>query len=256
MKDPLELVRALAAPYGFNLVAAIPTSRYTATGAGAASSVRAVHPRARSMIVLGNGGGGLWRALSAHAAAHPGWWDRQHPLDDFTCEVVGRRLLPALAGLGLEAAAAFPFLDSPVSFNFIEIARLAGLGTPSILGVLVHPVYGPWIAFRAAIFLDVDLDQPGAAVGFDPCPRCAARTCISACPVGAVSAATGWNAARCAVYRAEVEADCAPRCHARAGCVLGPEHRYPDDELEYHQRRALAAMRTYYEQHRHEKNRE
>jgi hypothetical protein len=29
--------------------------------------------------------------------------------------------------------------------------------------------------------------------------------------------------------------------------VLGPAHRYPDDELAYHQMRALRAMRPYYE---------
>ena len=31
--------------------------------------------------------------------------------------------------------------------------------------------------------------------------------------------------------------------------MLGPEHRYPDDELAYHQMRALRAMRPYYETH-------
>jgi hypothetical protein len=30
----------------------------------------------------------------------------------------------------------------------------------------------------------------------------------------------------------------AARCHARVACVLGPEHRHPDDALAYHQRRA------------------
>ena len=248
MKDPLTIVRDLAAPYGFNLAAAMPASRYAATGEAAAASVRAIHPRARSLIVLGNGGGGLWRALGAHATAHPGWWQRQHPLDDFTREVVERMLLPALTGGGFEAAAAFPFLDVPVSFNFVELARLAGLGGPSILGMLVHPTYGPWIAFRAVILLDADLDEPGAAAGFDPCPRCVVRSCIPACPVGAVSSATRWDADRCVTHRVEVEADCAPRCHARVGCVVGPEHRYPDDELAHHQQRALLAMRSYYEQ--------
>ncbi len=247
MKGVLELVRRQAAPYGLNLIAGIPAARYAATGAAAESSVRAAHPRARSIIVLGNGGGGLWRALNAHPTAHPGWWQRQHPLDDFTREVVERMLLPALSGDGLEAVAAYPFLDQPCAFNFLELGRLAGLGAPSILGVLVHPVYGPWIAFRAIILLDADLDSLGEAAGFDPCPSCTVRSCIPACPVGAVSAASGWDVPRCARHRVEVEADCADRCHARVGCVLGPEHRYPDEELAYHQRRSLDAMRSYYE---------
>jgi hypothetical protein len=31
--------------------------------------------------------------------------------------------------------------------------------------------------------------------------------------------------------------------------VLGPEHRYADDELAYHQMRALRSMRPYYDSH-------
>ena len=70
---------------------------------------------------------------------------------------------------------------------------------------------------------------------------------MSACPAGAVTFPSGWDIPGCLTYRVEAEAECAPRCHARAGCVLGPEYRYPDDELAYHQGRALRAMRSYYE---------
>jgi hypothetical protein len=114
---------------------------------------------------------------------------------------------------------------------------------------VVNPEFGPWIAFRAAILIDQEIDAPGSARGFDPCPTCMAKTCIPACPTGAVSPATGWDIPSCLTYRVEREAECAPRCHARSACVLGPDHRYPDDELAYHQGRALRAMRPYYQTH-------
>jgi hypothetical protein len=113
----------------------------------------------------------------------------------------------------------------------------------------VNPIYGPWIAFRAALLVDAEIDEPGAAVSFDPCPSCTVRSCISACPAGAVSFPAGWDIPRCLKHRVEVEADCAPGCHARIGCVIGPQHRYPDDELAYHQARALHSMRPYYNAH-------
>jgi hypothetical protein len=75
------------------------------------------------------------------------------------------------------------------------------------------------------------------------------RSCIAACPAAAVSFPAGWDIPKCLTHRVEVEADCEPRCHARVGCVVGPEHRYPDEELAYHQRRALGAMRPWYETH-------
>ena len=163
--------------------------------------------------------------------------------------VIERDVTPALAQSRVSHTIIYPFMSNGPTLNFMEAGKAAGLSGPSILGVVVHPVYGPWIAFRAALIVDVDLDLPGDAVGFDPCPKCVPRSCVAACPATAVSYPAGWDIPKCLTHRIEVQADCAPRCHARVGCVIGPEHRYPDGELEYHQRRALAAMRPWYETH-------
>jgi epoxyqueuosine reductase QueG len=240
----LDTIRAAAAKSGLNLVAATAADRYDAAVTPEYRAV-AISPRARSIIVIGNGGGALWKAFKRHADENRGWTERDNPLDDFTRIVVERDVAPAVAGLAHTIV--YPFMSNGPTLNFMEAGKAAGLSGPSILGVVVHPVYGPWIAFRAAILLDELIDAPGGARGFDPCPSCTARTCISACPADAVSLAKGWDIPKCLTHRVEVEVDCAPRCHARAGCVLGPEHRYPDDELAYHQMRALRAMRPYYE---------
>lgn len=244
----LAAVRAAAAPRGLNLVAALPLERYDAA-VKAEARAAPIDPAARAIVVIGNGGGALWAALKAHAARNPGWWERQNPLDDFTREMVERDVAAPLRKMGLRCTAVYPFMRGAPALDFIALARAAGIAGPSIVGVAVHPVFGPWIAFRAALLLDAPLDAPGEAAGFDPCPGCAARSCISACPAGAVSFPAGWDVPRCLTHRVEVEADCAGRCHARVGCVLGPEHRYPDDELAYHQMRALGAMRPYYDAH-------
>ncbi len=234
---------------GLNLCAAVPLASYDARVAPAMRA-SAVDPAARSIVVLGNGGGALWQAFKRHAARHPGWLARDNPLDDFTREAVETTVAAPLRAAGLRYTTVYPFVASGGrALNFVELGRAAGIAGPSILGVAVHPKYGPWIAFRAALLLEAELDAPGEALGFDPCPGCAARSCISACPVGAVSFPTGWDVPKCLTHRVENEPDCAGRCHARAGCVIGPEHRYPDDELAYHQRRALGAMRPYYETH-------
>ncbi len=246
MSAIVELIRKSAAPYGLNLVAATPVSRYDAR-VKEQSRAAPIDPEARSIIVIGNGGAAMWRAFTRHAGQHPGWWNRDNPLDDFTREVIERGVVNAVRSAGVRCTAVYPFMNDARTLNFIELGKIAGIAGPSILGVTVHPVYGPWIAFRAALLVDEEIDSPGEALGFDPCPGCTARTCIPACPAGAVSVDSGWDIPRCLTHRVEVEADCAPRCHARAGCVLGPEHRYPDDELAYHQMRSMRAMRPYYE---------
>lgn len=248
MTNLLDAVRVAAAPFGLNLIAAIPTVRYDAQ---APLSMRAAYidAAARSIIVIANGGGAFWRAFTAHLATHPGWDRRENPLDDFTREIVAESIMPALSAASVAATPIYPFVTDRPTLAFMELGKLAGLAGPSLVGVVVNPEYGPWIAFRSAILIDRDLDVPGPATGFDPCPSCVARSCVTACPASAVKVPSGWDIPACLTHRIEHEADCAPRCAARVACVLGPEHRYPEDELRYHQMRALRAMRPYYETH-------
>jgi epoxyqueuosine reductase len=243
----LASIRRAAAPHGLNLIAALPADRYEAI-APPTMRARTLSPNARSIVVIGNGGGAFWDAFNVYADAHLGWRDRTHPLDDFTRELISNEIASPVRGQGVSCTPVFPF-GGEATLNFVGLGKLAGLGGPSILGVLIHPTYGPWIAFRAALLIDVPLDQPGEAANFDPCPRCVPRSCIAACPALAVNFPAGWDIPSCLTHRVEVEADCASRCHARVACVIGPDHRYPDDELEYHHRRALAAMRPYYDAH-------
>jgi epoxyqueuosine reductase QueG len=246
MSELVDFIKACAAPHGLNLIGAIPIERYDLAAPPGARAGQ-IDPRARSIVVIGNGGGAFWQAYRRHLDANPGWERRDNPLDDFTRQVIERDVAGTIRARGLRAFTVYPFVSGAAhTLHFQELGRLAGIGGPSIIGVLVHPVYGPWIAFRAAILLEEPLDEPGDAIGFDPCPACTARSCIPACPVGAVSAAGKWDAVKCVRHRVEVEPDCAPRCHSRAACVLGPQHRYPDDALSYHQERALRSMREYY----------
>ena len=246
MNSILDTIRSAAAPSGLNLIAATPADRYDAA-VKAEYRAATLAPTTKSIIVIGNGGGAFWQAFRRHAEQNPGWTERDNPLDEFTRVVVERDIAAALAQSRIPHTVIYPFISGGPTLSFMEAGRAAGLSGPSILGVMVHPIYGPWIAFRAAILVEEPIDAPGEADGFDPCPSCTARTCIAACPANALSFANGWDIPKCLTHRVEVEADCAARCHARAGCVLGPEHRYPDDELAYHQMRSLRAMRPYYE---------
>jgi epoxyqueuosine reductase len=248
MHQFLPRLRTSAAKVGLNLVAALPVSRYDAQVAESYQA-RQLRPTARTVVAIANGGRDFWSAFLAHCARHPGWRERPDPLDDFTRQVVERGLLPVAAEYGVEAQPIYPFVGGGPTLNFMQLGICAGLAGPSLLGVVINPTFGPWIAFRAALLLDIELGEPGPAADFNPCPGCVARSCIPACPVGAITASAGWDIPRCLKHRVEIEHDCASRCHARTSCVLGPEHRYADDELAYHQERALRAMRPYYIRH-------
>jgi epoxyqueuosine reductase len=231
---------------GLNLVAAVPAERYDPAVVHDALRAKSIAERVRSIIVLGNGGRDFWAAFRRHADANPGWLQRAHPLDDFTRIVVERDVVATLRAAGVEPVVVYPFARLGPRLDFVTLGRRAGLVGPSILGVTVHPTFGPWVAFRAALLVDRRIDAPGEALGFDPCPSCRSRSCIAACPVGAVRHPQGWDVPSCARHRVEAPESCESRCHARVGCVLGPEHRYTDDELAHHQRHALPAMQAYH----------
>jgi hypothetical protein len=243
----IDFIRTCAAPYGLNLLGAVPADRYDAA-APTQLQARAIDPRARSIIVIGNGGGVFWQAYRRHADAHPEWAQRDHPLDDFTREVVEREIAGPLRARGRRFTVVYPFVSDTGNLHFMELGRIAGIGGPSLIGVLIHPKYGSWIALRAALLMEELLDEPGDGLGFDPCPQCIPKSCMPACPVGAVSE-RGWDVIKCVRHRVEAAPDCSAGCYSRIDCVIGPEHRYPNDELRHHQERALRTMREYYRTH-------
>lgn len=234
MQTPMSLLDgallARLASHGLNLVGATSVAAYDAR-AGAHTALGPRVPEARTAVVVGNGGAAFWNAF-ARTQPHDG----AHPLDAFTRRLIETIVADAPGLLGV----VYPF--DPVPTDFRTLAACAGLGSPSLLGLLVHPVYGPWMALRAALLLREDVVLPRPADGFDPCPTCTSRACIAACPVGAVGDA-GWDVPACVAYRMAAPGRCDAGCHARIACVLGPEHRYPNAALAFHQGAARTTLR-------------
>jgi epoxyqueuosine reductase QueG len=239
---------AALAPYGLNLVGTAPVSAYEAL-VPAPYHVASLLPEARTVVVIGNGGGAFWTEFRQYCDAHPQFFsERAHPLDDYTTTVMETALLPILEASGAVYRMVYPFRFASEPVSFVHLAQAAGLAGPSILGVMIHPIYGPWFALRAAVLIDRELTAAQPAAGFNPCPTCTQRSCIVACPASAVSVETGWDIPSCVQHRVRVVSDCVDRCHARYQCVYGREYRYPVDELWYHQRHSFAEMRKHFEE--------
>lgn len=231
MTDFVAVLGARLGRVGIDLVGATSVAAYDAR----VPADRRIGGDARGVIVLGNGGAALWKAFRA-AVPEAGGDD---PLDRFT-----RRTIEAATHDLAGARCSFPFDSSAPRLDFRLLGELAGLGRPSLVGVLVHPTYGPWIALRAAVLLPIEVTAPRPADGFDPCPTCVERPCIAACPVNAVGPA-GWDVAGCMAHRLADESHCADACTARLDCVYGRAHRYPADALAFHQAAARRTMVAY-----------
>jgi hypothetical protein len=237
----IEAIAIRVADAGLNVIGAATAGDYDAR-VRADLRLATRHPWARSLVVVGNGGGDFWRAFERRGG--PEIVSDPNPLDRFTRTVIAPAVAEALRETAVRGLLVYPFEFATEPISFMDAAVAAGLGAPSLLGLLVHPRFGPWMALRAAVLVDATVAAPRPAAGFDPGPSCVARPCLAACPGAAVDVARGWDFARCIDHR-RATGDCAERCHARVACVYGRDARYPDAAVSYHHGRAWKAMATF-----------
>lgn len=185
----------------------------------------------RGLILTGNAGPAMWRVF----AGAPEFGTTPHPLDRWTARVLGA----VAAETGGEAL--FPF-DGPPYRPFVAWAKRAEPVAESPLGILIHPVYGLWHAYRGALVFADPADVPARDERLRPCDTCADKPCLSACPVNAFTN-PGYDVPACSGHiAAPAGADCLMQgCRARRACPIGPELLYPPAHAEHHMRAFLRA---------------
>ncbi len=202
---------------------------------GEADGVPAVAGRpARSLVMLGNAGPEMWLAFRA---APEGGDGRPDALDRWS-----RRVIDRLAG-ALDAVALYPF-GGPPYHPFVAWAKRAGPVAESPLGILIHPDYGLWHAYRGALAFAEPLGFPSAPARPRPCDNCAERPCLKACPVAAFGP-DGYDVPACVGHVGAPEgADCLELgCRARRACPVGTAWRYRPDQARFHMEAFLDARR-------------
>ncbi|MAE93229.1 MAG: hypothetical protein CL910_01075 [Deltaproteobacteria bacterium] len=114
--------------------------------------------------------------------------------------------------------------------DLVALARAAGLGWPSRLGLLLHPDFGLWWSLRAALLTTLPGLSASPLAGPGPCGDCPAP-CATACPAGAPRP-DGFDTAACAGVRSR-GGPCVSSCQARRACPAGAEHAYPEEALRH-----------------------
>lgn len=179
---------------------------------------------ARAVLLVGHAGGAIWPHFRRWRAAQP--TATSDPLDRWSRRVIGD--VAAAFGARAVSPSDRPFLP----FQAWAI-RAEGL-QPSPLGILMHPQYGLWHAYRGALLFEDDavaLKIAAFRAGPVPehaCDGCAAKPCLSACPVGAHSA-TAFDHGGCLAHvRSDAGGLCITGgCLDRNACPVGTSYRYP-----------------------------
>jgi hypothetical protein len=188
-----------------------------------------------TVVVLGNLGAAMWPFFSRSREFADSAPD---PLDRWT-----RRILDGVARI-LGATAFYPF-GGPPWLPFQRWAIKADAVGPSPLGVLIHPDYGLWHAYRGALAFAETLPLPATDPRPRPCDSCVGRPCLSACPVGAFQP-TRYDATACRnhVVGPSGAACREGGCLARLACPIGREHAYPPAQMALHMAAFTAARRA------------
>ncbi len=198
---------------GINLIASFPSAIYDAAGPPVGYSANDLLPGAQSWIVVGSGGRRLWEAFQGWLSETPTRrLERElHPLDRYVARLLdtGDALFEEA---GLDVRRFEPTIVFQPRIDFRHLAVLAGFGSSSPIGMVVHPEFGPWWALRGAWLVDAAID-PTSLAG-QPCEGCPApcRSVIAPGTEGTLAAAT----------RA-----------AREACPISA-HRYTGEQLDYH----------------------
>jgi len=218
----IDIIAATVARYGFIL-----------RGGFHPEAADAVPGEAGTLVMVGNAGPGMWAAFRA-AVPKPTDPD---PLDAWTRDIL------ASVARDLGAAVLFPF-DGPPYLPFQRWAMRAEAVFPSPIGPLIHPDYGLWHAYRAALLFAERIPLPAPAAAAHPCEGCAEKPCLSTCPASALAPGRYDVPACVAFLDGPAGAGClALGCAARRACPVGRDYAYAPAQAGFHMAHFRSANR-------------
>jgi len=185
-----------------------------------------------TVLIVGNAGPAMWQVFSTDQSLAPG----PNRMNRWTEKVIGE------FGERWQAAVWFPF-QGPPYFPFQRWAQQAEQVWSSPLGILMHPEYGLWHAYRAALGFAQCLPLEQAAEQTSPCLRCEAQPCLTTCPVEAFDGAR-YAVDRCRAHIDTAEgSDCLQQgCRARRACPIGAEFQYVPEQAGFHMQAFLSPV--------------
>ncbi|MBT4906739.1 MAG: hypothetical protein HOL07_15335 [Rhodospirillaceae bacterium] len=186
-----------------------------------------------TVILVGNAGPDMWAAFDA---VRNGYAGQPNPLDAWISDTLTN------VAVNVGATALFPF-GGPPHLPFQRWAQRAEPVHPSPVGVLIHPEFGLWHAYRGALAFTEILELPMSEPEPSPCDSCADKPCLSACPVGAFGG-DAYEVPACVRHITGPDTgDCMGQgCLARRACPVGQDYVYAPAQAGFHMRAFTSAQ--------------
>lgn len=216
LTDVNERARAL----GFDLVGAVPIGAYNRI-VDESARIPDLGDAGNLALVIGNTKT-LWPVFVRYLQQDPQRLQCSDPLDRY----VESCLSELFAGLPMRSELRWAHKPEPAHVSMQTLAHLAGIGYKTASYLVVHPVYGQWVALRAVAVLPV----PGPDEVFEWIdPPCAA--CSTGCGPALTAAMAGREYPS---VHETVRENWMSWVAIRDACPLGKAHRYSDEQIRYH----------------------
>lgn len=178
-----------------------------------------------SALLVGQAGAAPWPHFLR-------WRERRpqtiaNPLDTWSRQVIGA--VAEKFGARAVSPSDRPYLP------FQQWAMRAEGLKPSPLGILMHPQYGLWHAYRGALLFEDQIAVDASQASIHLCDACVEKPCMKSCPVDAYSR-EGFAYQSCLAHvRGANGSPCRTGgCLDRNACPYGTAYRYPSDVQAFH----------------------
>jgi hypothetical protein len=181
---------------------------------------------AATVVLFGFTGGDQWPFFAQSGEARDGL---PHPLDRWSRRTIG------LLARELGARDFYPSGAPAAPWPFQRLAARCEPVHSSPIGLLIHPQWGLWHAYRGGMMLTQRLELPSVPPRISPCEACAAKPCLSSCPVEAFKPGS-YDVKACAAHVASPAGQACREagCLARRACPIGTQWRYGPDQAQFH----------------------
>ena len=186
-----------------------------------------------TVVLIGNAGAAMWDAFQA-SDPDP---DQRNPLDSW--------LKPQIEEAAA-AAGAHPIFpnEGPPFVPIQDWARRAEPVHRSPIGLMIHPRFGLWHVYRAALCFAERLELPPREDAPSPCVTCEAKPCLKVCPADAFGP-TSFDVEACLAHVEGADGGACREggCMARRACPVGRDYLYPRPAQEFHTAAFMRAAR-------------
>ncbi|UVK36458.1 4Fe-4S dicluster domain-containing protein [Mesorhizobium sp. AR10] len=180
---------------------------------------------AKSALLVGQVGAAPWPHFLRWRESQP--QSIVNPLDTWSREVIGT--VAEKFGARAVSPSDRPYLP------FQQWAMRAEGLKPSPLGILMHPQYGLWHAYRGALLFEDEIVPPEPREAIHLCDACLEKPCLKSCPVDAYSP-DGFEYESCLSHvRGQNGTPCrSGGCLDRNACPYGTDYRYLKEVQAFH----------------------